>query len=140
MWYDLTITRDDIDSLEGATFRQYSASTALGIASHDALTLDLSKGELEDDIIGKMGELNYTEEGLLDAVYVADTRHILTRLLAYKFLANWFFQDSSKEDSLSYVKYREYLGKYYRTLSSMINDISHKLSEPRNAPRYKLVR
>ena len=139
-WADLTITRDDIDSFEGATFSQYDAGTDLGIATNDALVLSSSKSELEDDIIRTMDDTDYTESELLDAVYAADDRGLLKRMLTYKFLANWFFQDSAKEDSLSYAKAREYLGKYYRALNSGLAGVSSKLDKPRNPPRFRMVR
>lgn len=139
-WTDLTITRDDIDSFEGATFSQYNAQTILGIASNDTLVLDSSKSELEDDIIRTMDDTDYTEAELLDAIEAADDRNLLKRMLTYKFLANWFFQDSAKEDSLSWNKAREYLGKYYRALNGGLSSVSSKLSKPRNPPRYRMVR
>lgn len=139
-WSDLTITRDNIDSFEGATFKQYDANTDLGIADNDALVLDSSKIELEDDIIRTMDDTDYTEAELLDAIESADDRNLLVRMLTYKFLANWFFQDSAKEDSLSYAKAREYLGKYYRALNGGLSSVSSKLSKPRNPPRFKMVR
>lgn len=139
-WSDLTITRDNIDAFEGATFKQYSATTDLAIASNDALVLDSSKSELEDDIIRTMDDTDYTEAELLDAVEEADDRGLLVRMLTYKFLANWFFQDSAKEDSLSYAKAREYLGKYYRALNGGLSSVSSKLSKPRNPPRFRMVR
>lgn len=139
-WADLTITRDDIDSFEGATFAQYDAATSLGIAGNDSLVLSSSKSELEDDIIRTMDDTDYTEVELLDAVEAADDRDLLKRMLTYKFLANWFFQDSAKEDSLSYAKAREYLGKYYRALNSGLAGVSSKLDKPRNPPRFRMVR
>lgn len=139
-WSDLTITRDNIDSFEGATFKQYSSGTTLGIASNDGLVLSSSKSELEDDIIRTMDDVDYTETELLDAIEDADDRNLLVRMLTYKFLANWFFQDSAKEDSLSYAKAREYLGKYYRALNGGLSSVSSKLSKPRNPPRFKMVR
>lgn len=139
-WTDLTITRDDIDSFEGATFSQYNATTLLGIANNDSLALSASKSELEDDIIRTMDDSDYTEDELLDAIEAADDRDLLKRMLTYKFLANWFFQDSAKEDSLSWNKAREYLGKYYRALNGGLSSVSSKLSKPRNPPRYRMVR
>lgn len=139
-WSDLTITRDDIDSFEGATFKQYNAVTDLRIAEGDELALSASKSELEDDIIRTMDDTDYTESELLDAVEAADDRGLLARMLTYKFLANWFFQDSAKEDSLSYAKAREYTGKYYRALNGGLSSISSKLDKPRNPPRFRMVR
>jgi hypothetical protein len=139
-WASLTISRNDIDSYEGATFNSYNANTELGIAANDALVLAAAKSELEDDIIRTMDNEQYTEAELLDAVIVADDRGLIVRMLTYKFLMNWFNQDSSKVDSLSYVKAREYAGKYYRTLNGGLSGISSKLSKPRQVPRFSMVR
>lgn len=147
-WSDLTITRNDIDSFEGATFSQYGAATELGIADNDRLALSASKSELEDDVIRTLSDssykqpdgTDYTEAELLDAVQAADDRDILKRMLTYKFLANWFFQDSSKEDSLSWQKAREYLGKYYRALNGGLAGLAPKMDTPRNTPRFKMRR
>ena len=87
-----------------------------------------------------MDDTDYTEEELLDAIESADDRDLLKRMLTYKFLANWFFQDSAKEDSLAYAKAREYLGKYYRALNGGLSSVSSKLSKPRNPPRFRMVR
>lgn len=147
-WTDLTLLRDDIDSFEGATFSQYSASTTLGISQHDDKVLSSSKKELEDDILRTMSDTDYkqpdgtdyTETELLDAIHAADNRDLLKRMLTYKFLANWFYQDSSKEDSLSYTKSREYLGKYYRALNGGLSSLSSRMDTARSVPRFKMVR
>lgn len=139
-WTDLTITRADINAVEGATFELYDADTTLAIASNDEDVLAMAKSQLEDDIIRRMDNATYTEDGLLDALYEADTRDLLMRMLLYKFLANWFFQDASKEDSLSYAKYREWTGNYYRSLNDGLSGLASKLSTPRNPARFRIVR
>jgi len=139
-WADLTITRDDIDSQEGATFKGYSAPTDLGIDDNDGLVLQTAKSELEDDIIRTMDDENFTESELLDALFEADDRKLLTRMLTYRFLYKWFNQDASKEDSLTWQKSREYAGLYYRTLNSGLAGLSSKISKPRNIPRFRMVR
>lgn len=139
-WSDLTITRDDIDAFEGATFTRYNDVSTLRIADNDHLVLSVSKQELEDDIIRTMDDFDFTETELLDELESVDERGLLTRMLTYKFLANWFFQDSAKEDSLAYAKAREYMGKYYRALNGGLSSLASKLSTPKNPPRFQMRR
>ncbi len=139
-WADLTITRDNLDALEGATFNGYNASTDLGIAENDALVLSEAKSELEDDIIDRMGSPDYTNAELLDALSNADDRGLLERMLTYRFLRNWFFQDAAREDSMAYRKAVEYHSSYFRVLNGALASLSPQISKPRNSPRFKMVR
>lgn len=140
-WADLTITRDDIDAFEGTTFEGYNALTGLGIATNDSLVLTSAKSELEDEIIGRLDGHQYdTTVALLDAIVAADDRGLVKRMLTYKFLANWFFGDSTKEDSLSYVKAREYTAKYYRAVAIGLNGITKMLTKPQQNPRFIMRR
>lgn len=140
MWADLTITRDDIDSFEGATFAQYNSPTVLGIAMNDSLTLDMAKSQLEDDIVRTISDVDMSDSELLDALFQADERGLLKRMLTYKFLANWFKQDASKEDSLAWAKAREYIGEYQRALHGGLASLAPKLDTPKQIPRYRMVR
>ena len=139
-WSDLTITRQNIDAHEGATFKGYTASTNLGIADNDRLVLSEAKSELEDDIIDRMGTPDYTNTELLDALQDADDRGLLERMLTYRFLRNWFFQDAAREDSMAYRKAIEYHSTYYRALNGALSSLSPQISKPRNTPRFKMVR
>ena len=139
-WSDLTIARDNLDAYEGATFNDYDAPTLLGIADNDSLVLSEAKSELEDDIIDRMGTPDYTNNELLDALYDADDRGLLERMLTYRFLRNWFFQDAAREDSMAYRKAIEYHSSYYRVLNGALASLAPQISKPRNTPRFKLVR
>ncbi len=139
-WSSLTITRENLDAYEGATFNDYAAATDLGIASNDGLVLSEAKSELEDDIIDRMGTPDYTNAELLDALMAADDRGLLKRMLTYRFLRNWFFQDAAREDSMAYRKAVEYHSSYYRVLNGALSSLAPQISKPRNTPRFKMVR
>lgn len=142
----LTLTRDNIDAFEGETFRDLNvvaAGSTVGISTRDTLVLDKAKGELQTDILEKLG--GYVTDGtyasetaLLDALYDVDTEELLIDLLTYKFFELWFQQDATNTDSMAYVKAGNYYRKYVNYLQINLQRLAGSLSTPRRVPRFRM--
>lgn len=141
---DLTLTRDDIDALEGETFRDLNvANTTLGLSTNDDLVLARAKTELEVDILEMMNK--YVEDGtyasetaLLDALYDVDDQGLLVHTLSYKFLELWFQQDATNIDGMAFNKAGRYYHKYTNYVKTNVKRLAGRMAVPKHVPRLRM--
>ena len=144
---DLTLTRNNIDSLEELTFKGInitSGTTTLNLSEKDNLILAKAIKLLKTDILENLREYindtTYsTETALLDAIHAADSEELLVDLLTFKFLELWFAQDATHQDSYSYEKARKYYGMYNQYLTANLRRLSGLLSTPKTTPRVRFM-
>ena len=142
----LTLTRSDIDSFEGQTFKDVyvtAGSSTLNISEFDDETLTKANEELKTDILEKttdfLNDDTYdTQTALLDALYDVDDENLLKNLLTYKFFELWFFQDANHEESFAFRKFTYYRSKYQHYLHINTKRLAGLLSDPKNAPRIQM--
>lgn len=139
-WANITIARSDIDALEGQAFKDNAYASDLALGAHDDDKLILAKTQLEDDIISKDDDNDYTESELLEAYADADDRNLLKRALVYKFLHMWFLDDTTSSDSLTAKKASYYERKYIKALALATNNVRSKLTVPKNNKQYQFIR
>lgn len=142
-WVTLTIDRALLDSMEGETLRNYSATSVLGISESDDERLSFAKRNLKFMLLEAGSHLiadgSYTSDTFLDAMVTADSDELLETLLAYNFLYLLFQDAAINTRGRGQQKYEFYYGEFLKGLQMSVRILLAKLTPPKQGRNRRFV-
>lgn len=141
---DLSVTRNNIDALEGNTLKRHSSNTTLGLTENDDDMASKAEKEVKVDIFDSASQHYYqgdysTKDELLDAMEQADSDGLIEDLMALKFL-ELFFNDEHIGETDGGDKAMFYESKYNQQLPKVVTTILADLTPAKNQNRVRLSR
>lgn len=132
---DLSVTRENIDALEGNTLRRHSSSTTLGLTDNDDDMAQKAETEVKVDLFDEASKHYYqgdysTKNELLDDMEGADSDGLIEDLMALKFL-ELFFNDEHIGETDGGDKAVFYEHKYNVQLPKVSSLLLADLEEPK---------
>lgn len=139
-----SVTRDKLDAYEGATLKNHSSTTTLGLADNDDDMASEAQTEVKLDLLDRTDKAYYNEtyesrDALLDALDAVDDDGMIETLMAFKFL-EYFFGDQAIGELDGGDKAIFYERKYNNKLPQVVSYLTSRLDPPQTPNVVKFSR